>query len=199
MLPPLSTLVGPSKPDSPLSTALSVLFEPSPILFTHLEPQVHALLATEELRSYSELIDISISQIQSWAHDLQAQFITAHPRIGESKNLSALSAKEQGATPATIPTPPEVLNRLVHLNACYEKRYPGLRYIIFVNGRSRAAVAEIMEDQLGLAHSLSSDEPAVHDIEPVKISGEEWSSELKRAVKDVGRIAQSRLKALGTD
>ncbi|KAL0060420.1 hypothetical protein AAF712_012789 [Marasmius tenuissimus] len=196
MLPPLSTLKESSGPDSPLSSALSTLFEPSPILSTHLEPHIHGVLASREPTSYSELIALSISHIQSWPHDLQAQFIAGHPRIGESKNLSKLSAKEQGATPSTAPTPPEVLNRLAHLNTCYEKRYPGLRYIIFVNGRSRAAVAEALEDQLELAHSLSSDEPTLDAIEAVEIGGEEWSSELKRAVEDVGRIAQSRLKTL---
>ncbi|KAF9269085.1 hypothetical protein L218DRAFT_953638 [Marasmius fiardii PR-910] len=199
MLPPLETLAGPSSLDSPLSKALAILFEPSPILFSTLEPQLQSSLtsSSQGLTSYAELIDLSISRIQFWDKDLQAQFIAAHPRIGENKNLSTLSAKEQGANAATAPTPPEVLNRLAHLNACYEKRYPGLRYIIFVNGRSRAAVVEAMEDQLGLRHSLSPIEPTVDDLESVEIGGPEWTLELKRAVQDVGSIAKSRLKTLG--
>ncbi|KAK7056293.1 hypothetical protein VNI00_002846 [Paramarasmius palmivorus] len=203
VLPPLSTILkDPSSPTSPLAIALSILFEHSDILLSALEPQLHDLLTTrnEPLTSYNELIDLSITQIQSWEKDLQAQFIAGHPRIGESKNLSALSAKEQGASTMTTPaTPPEVLARLAHLNTCYEKRYPGLRYIIFVNGRSRAAVAEIMEDQLGLPHSLSSDQPAVSEIVSVPTGEVDWTEELQRAVIDVGLIAKSRLKTLGVE
>ncbi|KAG7093980.1 hypothetical protein E1B28_007610 [Marasmius oreades] len=194
----LEALVGPSSPDSPLSRTLAILFEPSPILFCILEPQLQASLTTvaRGITSYADLVGLSISQIQSWDKDLQALFIAAHPRIGENKNLSALSANEQGAT---VPTSLEVLNRLAHLNACYEKRYPGLRYIIFVDGRSRAAVAEVMEDQLGFAHSLSPSEPAIGEVLSVDIGGEEWTLELNRAVQDVGRIAKSRLISLGLE
>ncbi|EEB92911.1 hypothetical protein MPER_08507 [Moniliophthora perniciosa FA553] len=138
---------GQSGPSSSLATALSILFEHSDIIASTLEPQLRQILAArnEPLTSFTQLIDLTITQLQSWEKDLQAQFVAGHPRIGESKNLSVLSAKEQGAalSPSTPSVTPEVLARLAHLNACYEKRYPGLRYIIFVNGRSRAAVAAI--------------------------------------------------------
>ena len=45
----------------------------------------------------------------------KAAFVAGHPRIGEVHNLSRLSAGEQAAAA----TPPEVLARLAHLNACY--------------------------------------------------------------------------------
>lgn len=184
---------------SPLAVALSILFEPSPILLSTLEPQVAKKLASTPITTYSELIDIALSIIKGWDKVLRSQFIAGHPRIGETKNLSSLSAKEQGAIPAVAPTPPEVLARLGHLNACYERQYPGLRYITFVNGRSRAAIAEEMEGVLGIEHSLSPDEPTVDGFEAVHVGKDEWAAELNRAVGDVGLIAKSRLKALDVE
>ncbi|KNZ72647.1 putative allantoinase 1 [Termitomyces sp. J132] len=189
-----------SGPDSPLAQLLSILFEQSTVLISTLEPQLTKLLPeATTLSSYSELIDKALGLIARWELSLQSRFISGHPRIGETKNLSNLSAKEQGGRPDVNPTPPEVLARLSHLNACYEARYPGLRYITFVNGRSRLAIAEEMEDKLGLAHSLSPDTPAVGDIRGIDIESEEWVVELRRAVGDVGLIAKSRVVALGLE
>jgi 2-oxo-4-hydroxy-4-carboxy--5-ureidoimidazoline (OHCU) decarboxylase len=202
-LPSIDSVIhtSPSGPDSPLSLALSTLFEPSSILQNRLIPQLCHVLSSfsPPVSTYTQLIGIAIEQISTWDKESQSQFISGHPRIGETKNLSKLSAKEQNAALSVTPTPPEVLARLAHLNACYEKRYPGLVYIIFVNGRSRAAIAEIMEDQLELEHSLSPDIPVVDSIKAVQVGGEEWTSELNRAVRDVGLIARSRLKALGVE
>lgn len=195
---------GQSNPRSPLAEALSILFEPSPILLNTLEPQLSNHLKSQPLSaltSYVHLIDLALGEIEKWDIPSRSEFISGHPRIGESRNLSNLSAAEQGATATVNPTPPEVLARLKHLNACYEAQYPGLRYITFVNGRSRAAIAEEMEDVLGTEHSHSPDKP------PVDVFGsnaydqgdEKWMSELKRAVEDVGKIAKSRLKALGVE
>lgn len=163
-------------------------------------PQLASSLASNaSVTSYADLIDAALSTISIWDDDLRAQFIAGHPRIGESKNLSTLSAKEQGNTTiiTVTSTPPAVLARLAHLNACYERRYQGLRYITFVNGRSRAVIAEEMEDVLGVEHSLSHDEPDIGGIDVVKVGGAEWKAQLDRAVVDVGRIAMSRLSALG--
>lgn len=191
-LPPLSA--NSSFEGSALGKALSTLFEPSPILISKLEPQLAA--RQQRLSSYSELIDAALVAIADWEASAQSEFIAGHPRIGESKNLSSLSAKEQGGTGVAL-TPPEVLARLAHLNACYEVRYPGLRYITFVNGRSRQVIAEEMEDLLGFRHSLSAGEPDLNGIESVDVEGDLWKGELRRAVDDVGRIAKSRLGALG--
>ncbi|KAJ7132145.1 Oxo-4-hydroxy-4-carboxy-5-ureidoimidazoline decarboxylase [Mycena epipterygia] len=183
--------------DSHLADVLSVLLEPSDILFSTLVPGLAASLASgKRFTSYTDLIDAAIAQVASWDLPLRARFIAGHPRIGETKNLSALSAKEQGATPTVAPTSPEVLARLAHLNACYERRYSGLRYITFVNGRSRAAIAVEMEDVLELPHSLSPDEPPVEEISRIEPDTQAWRVELDRAVVDVGRIAKSRLGTL---
>ena len=183
-----------------LATALSILFEPSPILSSTLAPQLSSTLKRKPLiTTYAELVDIAISTVNTWDNTLAAEFIAGHPRIGESHNLSNLSAKEQGASTTAIATQSDVLHRLAHLNACYERTYPGLRYITFVNGRSRAAIAEEIEDVLGIDHSLESGKPPVEKLKAVNVGGDRWKGELDRATKDVGRIAKSRLKAMGVN
>ncbi|KAJ3967789.1 Oxo-4-hydroxy-4-carboxy-5-ureidoimidazoline decarboxylase [Lentinula raphanica] len=187
--------------EAPLAFTLATLFEPSSVLSQKLVPQLHEKLKSSPSppTSYGELIDLAIDQVRTWNVDLQAKFISGHPRIGETKNLSMLSAKEQGANsdrPNVQPTPPKVLARLAHLNAYYERCYPKLVYIVFVNGRSRAEIVGVLEDHLGLAHSLSIDEPALETADPVHVGSQKWLDELERAVRDVGLIAKSRLRAL---
>ncbi|KAJ8591789.1 hypothetical protein M405DRAFT_788387 [Rhizopogon salebrosus TDB-379] len=193
------------------TSILTQLFEHSDILINKLIPDLlqsmqNTPLIVDTIYPTDVLIDRAIAIINAWDADSQAQFIIAHPRIGEVKQLSALSAKEQsGGLSATtrVETPPEVLVRLEHLNACYEHVYSGLRYITFVNGRSRAAVAEEMEDKLQLGHPLETypdgpllNEPAVESLRCVAQGSEEWSNELQRAVDDIGRIAKSRQKTV---
>ncbi|TRM65290.1 OHCU decarboxylase-domain-containing protein [Schizophyllum amplum] len=164
--------------DGPLAFALSTLLEPSSILTDRLVPELTQ--SDLKLSSYAELIDAALDRVSHWSHEQQAQFIAGHPRIGETKALSHLSAKEQ----AERATPPEVLARLAHLNACYERKYEGLRYITFVNGRSRAEIAIEMEEALGLEHSFSTDQPPLDTIEPVEVEGDAWKGEVTRAVGD---------------
>ena len=197
MIPPLADIQQGSS--NALAVALEILFEHSPILIKSLEPQLSDILknSSHPLESYTQLINYAIEQIKTWDLSAQSQFISGHPRIGENKNLSKLSAKEQQGSGVIIPTSPEVLARLSHLNAYYETRYPGLRYITFVNGRTRLEIAEEMEDMLSLPHTLSPDSPPFDTIHPVDIASEEWKRELDRAVHDIGLIAKSRLGTLG--
>ena len=197
MIPPLADIQQGSS--NALAVALEILFEHSPILIKSLEPQLSDILknSSHPLESYTQLINYAIEQIKTWDLSAQSQFISGHPRIGENKNLSKLSAKEQQGSGVIIPTSPEVLARLSHLNAYYETRYPGLRYITFVNGRTRLEIAEEMEDMLSLPHTLSPDNPPFDTIHPVDIASEEWKRELDRAVHDIGLIAKSRLGTLG--
>jgi len=101
---------------------LSTLFEDSAVL--------------TELLEEINLIDVVTHRLKTLPASEQAIFVAGHPRIGEQSGLSALSAQEQ----ASKATPIEVLLRLELLNTEYENKYPGLRYITFVNGRSRAEV-----------------------------------------------------------
>jgi len=189
-------LLSTALPGDPLATALALLFEPSLILFTKLVPQFATRLgmASNGIASYRDIIQVAIGIMRNWDDEPRSQVIVGHPRIGENRSLSNLSANEQGASSAM--TSPEVLARLAHLNECYERRYPGLRYITFVNRRSRAIIAKEMETVLGIEHSLSPDEPPVDSFEPVDTKSDAWRRELDRAILDMGRIAESRLTAL---
>jgi len=137
--------------------------------------------ALNHYHTYADLIDTSFDIINTLGNDQKAEFISGHPRIGETKNLSMLSAKEQAARA----TPPEVLERLVKLNDLYEDRFPKLRYITFVNGRSRSQIADELNTKL-------SSVP-----EPVEIYSRTWETELARALNDVKLIAKSRLISFG--
>ncbi|KAI0058949.1 hypothetical protein BV25DRAFT_1174456 [Artomyces pyxidatus] len=181
-----------SSSDGPLATALSLLFEPSPTLFRDLVPPVYALVRLHEtLITYNGIIDLTVERLLASPSSLQAEFVGGHPRIGEVNGLSALSASEQAARA----TPPEVLERLALLNSAYESKFEGLRYITFVNGRSRQEVMVEMEDALGVGKG----EVKAGDLGKVDVGGIQWRNEAERAVLDVGRIAKSRLKALGVD
>ncbi|KAG8893793.1 hypothetical protein FRC01_013347 [Tulasnella sp. 417] len=180
-----------------LDRLLSTLFEHSPILSDTLVPQLLERIAAADPKpqSHVEIIDLAADQLRAWPPLSQAAFIDSHPRIGEVTGLSALSAKEQ----ATKATPPTVLARLAHLNALYEQRYTGLKYVVFVNGRSRAEIVPLIEETLGIgpAEEGHEAEPALESVVPLEVEDAEWQKELKRAIEDVVHIAKARLKALG--
>lgn len=84
------------------------------------------------------------------------------------------------------------------LNALYESRYPTLKYVTFVAGRSRAQVAEDMEKFLMQGPNEKDTEGA--QAAPTvthAIGSREWANELERGLKDVFRIAQARLDGQG--
>jgi len=197
MLPPVSEIYasGDNSGDGPLARVFATLFEPSSALFDCLVPSVIDIIANPEARiprhTYHTLIDIAIRELDGWAYEKQSSFLGGHPRIGEIKGLSALSASEQAAHA----TPPEVLARLSDLNEEYERRYPGLRYITFVNGRSRSMIMVEMEEKLGIGDGWEKGD----NKEVYQPGSQEWASEVRRALKDIGSIAKARLVALKVD
>lgn len=106
----------------------------------------------------------------------QIQVINAHPRIGApAATLSPLSFREQGlhkqqnqssestgsalaasvasASSAADLTMESVLKELARLNAAYEQRL-GFKFVVFVNGRSRAALLPILRQRMERAREL---------------------------------------------
>ena len=74
--------------------------------------------------------------------------LTAHPRIGEDpRRLSSRSLQEQGA---------DALPELDRLNAEYERRF-GFRFLVFVNGRTKSQIVEVLR---GRMHRAREDEMA---------------------------------------
>ena len=65
--------------------------------------------------------------------------LNSHPRLGESrKDLSAASAAEQANLQGSQNS--TEAQELTSLNEEYEIKYNGLRYLVFVNGRSRPEI-----------------------------------------------------------
>jgi len=176
-----------------LKQVVSTLFEHSPVLDEHLVPN----LASSTFTSYTDLIDRSADIIRSWPPARQSSFISGHPRIGEQspKQLSALSASEQTRHHAS----PWVIERFGWLNGVYEERYEGLRYITFVNGRTRREVMEEMESALGVEKAQGPEwkDGKGASSAGLKVGAEEWSRELERAVGEVILIAKDRVRKLG--
>ena len=69
--------------------------------------------------------------------------LNAHPRIGATTGLSARSAAEQN----DATTDRETLRTLELLNAEYERTF-GFRFVVFVNGRSRAEIVPVLQARL---------------------------------------------------
>ena len=185
--------LGDEDPTAFISHSISILFEPSDILEAKLVPNLAETItkspAASRPKSYSDLIDLSLRSISTWDDLERAAFIAGHPRIGEVKGLSALSAAEQAAKATST----EVLIRLEYLNAQYEKAFPGLRYVTFVRGRSRAEIVPEME---AILERGTGEEQDVGIYFP---GTDEWLKELDCAIHDIGLIAKARLQHLALE
>ena len=69
--------------------------------------------------------------------------LNAHPRIGApARHLSEHSRREQGGE-----DDPAVLAELARLNQEYERKF-GFRFVVFVNGRPRSAILEVLRRRI---------------------------------------------------
>jgi 2-oxo-4-hydroxy-4-carboxy--5-ureidoimidazoline (OHCU) decarboxylase len=150
----------------PSADVLHALFENA--------PRFVELLASEDVASYDELIDLAEDFAAQLPEDAQLELIDGHPRIGAPPaTVSPQAFDEQGYHQGAAAGDHELANRLTRLNAEYERLF-GFRFCIFVAGRPRSEVADIMESRL-------------------RATREE---ELERALSDVFSIARSRLGRL---
>jgi 2-oxo-4-hydroxy-4-carboxy--5-ureidoimidazoline (OHCU) decarboxylase len=94
--------------------------------------------------SSTELIARAQALIATMTNAEKAAVLDAHPRIGATVGLSARSATEQRARE---PEDPDVAAELERLNAAYEARF-SFRFVVFVNGRSRAAIVPVLHQRL---------------------------------------------------
>jgi 2-oxo-4-hydroxy-4-carboxy--5-ureidoimidazoline (OHCU) decarboxylase len=75
--------------------------------------------------------------------------LNAHPRIGDDpRRLSSRSLQEQGA---------DALPELDRLNAEYERRF-GFRFVVFVNGRPKSEIVEVLRRRLGRTREAELEE-----------------------------------------
>jgi 2-oxo-4-hydroxy-4-carboxy--5-ureidoimidazoline (OHCU) decarboxylase len=151
----------------PSQVTLSTLFEGA--------PRFVARLAGEHANSWDELFGRAERIALDMPENEQIELLNAHPRIGaRPASLSAMSFREQGYDrdrPYDLdPGTAALQERLDLLNEAYEARF-GFRFVVFVDGRSRDAIADVMQT------NLSADR----------------EQEKERCLRDVVAIARSRL------
>jgi len=112
--------------------------------------------------------------------------LTAHPAIGQKKKLSSLSATEQRSAEAVDPV---VQVHLTILNKAYEAKYPELRYVTWVNGRTKTQIAQEMRRMLDV-RTVESVDPAM--VVPFAPGSPEWLEELDRGAEATMKIAKDR-------
>lgn len=130
-LPALSSL--PSLPQEAQLRVLDTLFEPSPELHQLMLP----VLGNQSFASYTSLIDavggrMSALSAANSPTDRNVLFgiLGSHPRLGRApanpEHLSELSKKEQAQLNTGAE---EQAEKLRAMNAEYETRFPGLRFV----------------------------------------------------------------------
>ena len=132
-------------------------------------PRFVARLVQHEGEPIETVLDRADDVAQAMPEDEQVELLNAHPRIGAvPSTVSALSYAEQGYD--SDPGTDDLQARLERLNEEYERRL-GFRFVVFVAGRSRSEIADVMETRM----SASREE------------------ELARGLSDVVAIARDRL------
>ena len=118
------------------------------VLFEAAEPLTPALYAARPYSSYAALIECADRLASAMPEADQIAIVNAHPRIGESvARMSAISAREQGASAAQTESDAPVTTELAALNGAYEQRF-GFRFVVFVNGRPRSEIVEVLGERL---------------------------------------------------
>ena len=116
---------------------LMSIFERSPTLMSGLLKQVQPSDTPEDIVRKARGI------LSSFREGELVATLNAHPRIGDDvRALSELSMKEQGSD-----RDPRVVAELQRLNDEYERKF-GFRFVVFVNGRSKAEIIPVMRDRV---------------------------------------------------
>ncbi|KAI1454897.1 Oxo-4-hydroxy-4-carboxy-5-ureidoimidazoline decarboxylase [Annulohypoxylon moriforme] len=150
-LPPISSLS--TTNDEAIKSVLDILFEPSSDLHDLAIPSIHDSPSFTSYVSLIKHVEAIMSQLaQSSSPDARKKLhgiLGSHPRLGEKKVESAQSRAEQAhLNTSNTKEKEEEATKLKALNDEYESRFPGLRYVVFVNGRSRAIVMQNMQDRI---------------------------------------------------
>lgn len=141
--------------------AMSPLFEDAPRFLGRLEDD-------RPFGSWDGLFDAAVRLALSMPRDEQLELIDAHPRIGAPpRSVSALSFLEQGYDQEAATAEAEVERARIaadldRLNHAYEAAF-GFRFVVFVAGRSRAAIVPLLEAALR-ANADDERERALRDV-----------------------------------
>ena len=122
-------------------------------LFSGPSMLVQILAETEDPLGQAEEIALGLDD------EDKAAALAAHPRIGEP------SPEQHGGDPA-------VLTELAYLNQVYEEKF-GFRFVVFVAGRSREELLEVLRDRIGSTREEEL-ETGIRDL--VAIAQDRWRS-----------------------
>ena len=88
----------------------------------------------ERLAGREDPLGVAREAVREASDQEKAEALAAHPRIGER------SPEQHGDDP-------RVLVELAALNQAYERKF-GFRFVVFVNGRSRAEIVPVLRERL---------------------------------------------------
>jgi hypothetical protein len=142
-LPDISTL--PAVPSEIQILILDLLFEPHPSIHKLLLP--HLSVPQESYASLITKIHQSLLSLLTSSSSLPIleDILSSHPRLGAKKVESAQSTAEQAKLQSGGEGEAE---KLRELNEEYERTFPGLRFVVFVNGRGRDEIMEDMRERI---------------------------------------------------
>ncbi|KAH9886171.1 Oxo-4-hydroxy-4-carboxy-5-ureidoimidazoline decarboxylase [Xylariomycetidae sp. FL2044] len=192
-LPPISTL--PNADTDTIKSVLDTLFEPSdeihaiaipaiqskrvpanPGISSDLPPPPSVARVTVPdlpFTSYPSLIKhvgslmFQLARSPSPADKAKLHDILgSHPRLGAKKVESAQSQAEQAQLNKGAADEAE---KLAALNQKYEAAFPGLRYVVFVNGRSRPVIMDDMERRIGRGDMAAEEIEAIQAMVDIAI------------------------------
>ena len=136
-----------SLPTERIAAILDSLFEPS----TQLHNLAIPTLRNQDFSTYNDLITaigLQLTELSESASTSDTAWLEAilgsHPRLGATRIASAHSRSEQ----AQLQGSNEEAEQLRLLNEEYERTFPGLRYVVFVDGRSRAVIMDDMRQRI---------------------------------------------------
>lgn len=154
-IPPISTLK--TATFAEVTAVISQLFEPTSALSSLIYENIimsheSSTKPTIIFNSYDELIEqvrkqllsLEIPKDSSQLDPAIANIIGAHPRLGSKKVDSPQSQAEQ----ASLRKNEQLLEKVRELNILYEKTFPGLRYVVFVNGRPLPEIIENLTSRI---------------------------------------------------
>lgn len=119
-------------------------------------------LSSQSSSSSSPSSSLGSQQQQKKLHGI----LGSHPRLGAKKVESAQSQAEQAQLNQGGA---EEAEKLKALNDEYEQRFPGLRYVVFVNGRSRPVVMEDMRRRIDRGDPKEEEQEAIRAMVDIAI------------------------------
>eukprot|EP00158_Paraphelidium_tribonemae_P000892 Partr_v1_DN23624_c1_g1_i2_m19097 putative Conserved hypothetical protein len=130
------------------SMSKSEFFEIVNLLFETAPPLADAIWLERPFHTYEAIVKCAeqLYSAKAFSSSQLVEIINAHPRIGAPKvQLSIASQQEQGHS--STANDDQVMARLKDLNDQYERKF-GFKFVVFVNGRSRADIIPVLEQRM---------------------------------------------------